>query len=86
MLYNYHSIVCGVDYMETIFILIIITLVFSVSIGLIIINRDDDPELIIEEFNDPKEKEYKEENKLKKMNLDNDVDVVIANDLDDEII
>ena len=73
--------------METVFIIIIITLVFSVTIGLIIINRDDVPDVLVEEFNEAlknRKEELKEEDKINNNILENDIEVVITND--DEII
>ena len=73
--------------METVFIIIIITLVFSVTIGLIIINRDDVPDVLVEEFNEAlknRKEELKEEDKINNNILENDIKVVITND--DEII
>ena len=78
---------CGVVIMETVFIIIIITLVFSVTIGLIIINRDDVPDVLVEEFNEAlknRKEELKEEDKINNNILENDIKVVITND--DEII
>ena len=46
--------------MDTVIIVIIITLVFSVTIGLIIINRDEIPEILVEEFNETLEERRKE--------------------------
>ena len=73
--------------METVFIIIIITLVFSVTIGLIIINRDDVPDVLVEEFNEAlknRKEELKEKDKINNNILENDIEVVITND--DEII
>ena len=91
MLYNYSSILCGVDYMETVIIIVIITLVFSVTIGLIIMNRDEVPEVLVEEFNEAlkdRRKELKEEEKINNDILENDIEVVVTDDKvdDDEII
>ena len=69
--------------METVFIIIIITLVFSVTIGLIIINRDDVPDVLVEEFNEAlknRKEELKEEDKINNNILENDIKVVITND------
>ena len=87
MLYNYSSVVCGVDLMETIIILITITLVFSITIGLIIVNRDDVPDVLVEEYNEnlkEKRKEIKANDEINKDIVDNDIEVTISND--DEII
>ena len=87
MLYNYFSIVCGVDLMETIIILITITLVFSITIGLIIVNRDDVPDVLVEEYNEnlkEKRREIKANDEINKDIIDNDIEVTISND--DEII
>ena len=91
MLYNYSSILCGVDYMETVIIIVIITLVFSVTIGLIIMNRDEVPDVLVEEFNEAlkdRRKELKEEDKINNDILENDIEVVVAKEKedDDEII
>ena len=77
--------------METILIVIIITLVFSVTIGLIIMNRDEVPEVLVEEFNEAlkdRRKELKEEDKINNDILENDIEVVVTDDKvdDDEII
>ena len=85
MLYNYSSILCGVDYMETVIIIVIITLVFSVTIGLIIMNRDEVPDVLIEEYDEALEKrrkELKEEDKINKDILEKDIEVVITSDND----
>ena len=87
MLYNYSSILCGVDYMETVIIIVIITLVFSVTIGLIIMNRDEVPDVLIVEYDEALEKrrkELKEEDKINKDILEKDIEVVITNDKDKE--
>ena len=85
MLYNYSSILCGVDYMETVIIIVIITLVFSVTIGLIIMNRDEVPDVLIEEYDEALEKrrkELKEEDRINKDILEKDIEVVITSDND----
>ena len=87
MLYNYSSILCGVDYMETVIIIVIITLVFSVTIGLIIMNRDEVPDVLIEEYDEALEKrrkELKEEDRINDDILEKDIEVVITNDKDKE--
>ena len=87
MLYNYSSILCGVDYMETVIIIVIITLVFSVTIGLIIMNRDDVPDVLIEEYDEALEnrrKELKEEDKINDDILEKDIEIVITIDEDKE--
>lgn len=91
MVYNYSSIVCGVVNMETIIIIIIITLVFSVTIGLIIMNRDEVPDVLVEEFNEAlkdRRKELKEEDKINKDILENNIEVVVTEEKvdDNEII
>lgn len=83
MLYNYSSILCGVDYMETVIIIVIITLVFSVTIGLIIMNRDEVPDVLIEEYDEALEKrrkELKEEDRINDNILKKDIEVVITDD------
>ena len=87
MLYNYSSILCGVDYMETVIIIVIITLVFSVTIGLIIMNRDDVPDVLIEEYDEALEnrrKELKEEDRINDDILEKDIEIVITIDEDKE--
>lgn len=83
MLYNYSSILCGVDYMETVIIIVIITLVFSVTIGLIIMNRDEVPDVLIEEYDEAlkkRRKELKEEDRINNNILKKDIEVVITDD------
>ena len=92
LVYNYSSIVYGVVYMDAVIIIVIITLVFSVTIGLIIMNRDDVPDVLIEEYDEALEnrrKELKEEDKINKDILEKDIEVVITKDDkvdDDEIV
>ncbi len=77
--------------METILIVIIITLVFSVTIGLIIMNRDEVPDVLVEEFNEAlkdRRKELKEEDKINNDILENNIEVVVTKEKvdDDETI
>jgi len=77
--------------MDVVIIIVIITLVFSVTIGLIIMNRDEVPEVLVEEFNEAlkdRREELKEEDKINKGILDNNIEVVVTEDKvdDDEII
>lgn len=77
--------------MDVVIIIVIITLVFSVTIGLIIMNRDEVPEVLVEEFNEAlkdRREELKEEDKINKGILDNNIEVVVSEDKvdDDEII
>jgi len=77
--------------MDAVIIIVIITLVFSVTIGLIIMNRDEVPEVLVEEFNEAlkdRREELKEEDKINKGILDNNIEVVVTEDKvdDDEII
>lgn len=81
----------GCLYMDVVIIIVIITLVFSVTIGLIIMNRDEVPEVLVEEFNEAlkdRRKELKEEDKINNDILENDIEVVVTDDKvdDDEII
>ena len=81
----------GCLYMDVVIIIVIITLVFSVTIGLIIMNRDEVPEVLVEEFNEAlkdRRKELKEEEKINNDILENDIEVVVTDDKvdDDEII
>ncbi len=79
--------------MDTVIIMVIITLVFSVTIGLIIMNRDDVPDVLIEEYDEAlknRRKELKEEDKINNDILKKDIEVVITKDDeakdDDEIV
>ena len=79
--------------MDTVIIVVIITLVFSVTIGLIIMNRDDVPDVLIEEYDEAlknRRKELKEEDKINNDILKKDIEVVITKDDeaedDDEIV
>ena len=79
--------------MDTVIIMVIITLVFSVTIGLIIMNRDDVPDVLIEEYDEAlknRRKELKEEDKINNDILEKDIEVVITKDDeakdDDEIV
>lgn len=77
----------GVVNMETVLIVIIITLVFSVTIGLIIMNRDEVPDVLVEEFNEAlkdRRKELKEEDKINNDILKNDIEVVVAKEKEDD--
>lgn len=79
----------GVDYMEIIVVLIIITLVFSVTIGLIIMNRDDVPDVLVEEINEAledKRKDFEKENLINDKILQENIEVSISLVDDDEII
>ena len=90
LVYNYSSIVYGVVYMDAVIIIVIITLVFSVTIGLIIMNRDEVPEVLIEEYNEALEdrrKELKEDDKINKDILDKNIEVVVTDEeVDDKEI
>lgn len=76
--------------MDAVIIIVIITLVFSVTIGLIIMNRDEVPEVLIEEYNEALEdrrKELKEDDKINKDILDKNIEVVVTDDeVDDKEI
>ena len=79
--------------MDTVIIVVIITLVFSVTIGLIIMNRDEVPDVLIEEYDEAlknRRKELKEEDKINNDILKKDIEVVITKDdeaeADDEIV
>lgn len=79
--------------MDTVIIVVIITLVFSVTIGLIIMNRDEVPDVLIEEYDEAlknRRKELKEEDKINNDILKKDIEVVITKDEeaedDDEIV
>ena len=79
--------------MDTVIIVVIITLVFSVTIGLIIMNRDEVPDVLIEEYDEAlknRRKELKEEDKINNDILKKDIEVVITKydeaEADDEIV
>lgn len=76
--------------MDAVIIIVIITLVFSVTIGLIIMNRDEVPDVLIEEYNEALEdrrKELKEDDKINKDILDKNIEVVVTDEeVDDKEI
>ena len=63
--------------------LVIITLVFSITIGLIIMTRDEVPDVLVEEVNDAlddRREELEEEDEVNKEILENDIEVTITKD------